>query len=69
MRHDYTGVNLQEQYARVVETIAAEMHLPIDEVRRVYDNEFARLKVDARIFDHLALFAARRTRATLARPH
>jgi hypothetical protein len=38
-----------------------------DEVKRVYEAEFARLKSSARITDYLVLFASRRTRAALAR--
>ena len=48
-----------------ITTIAQEMHYPLPVVRRVYEAEFARLKAGARITDYLALFAARRTRATL----
>ncbi len=48
-----------------ITSIAEEMHYPLPIVRRVYEAELARLKAGARITDYLALFAARRTRATL----
>ena len=51
----------------IIEAIATETHRPIEEVKRVYDDQFARLKSGARITDYLVLFAARRTRAALAR--
>jgi hypothetical protein len=50
----------------IIESIASETHRPIEEVKRVYDDQFARLKSGARITDYLVLFAARRTRAALA---
>lgn len=48
-----------------IASIAQQMHYPVPTVRRVYEAEFARLKAEARLTDYLALFAARRTRATL----
>lgn len=50
-----------------ITNIAQEMHTPLPIVKRVYEAEFARLKASARITDYLVLFAARRTRAALAR--
>jgi hypothetical protein len=48
-----------------IESIANEMQRSIDEVRGVYDYEFARLQSGARIADYLVLIASRRTRAVL----
>jgi Protein of unknown function (DUF3562) len=48
-----------------ITSIAEQMHYPLPIVRRVYEAELARLKAGARITDYLALFAERRTRATL----
>ena len=49
-----------------IATLAKETHHPVPEVKRVFDEEFARLKAHARITDYLVLFASRRTRAVLA---
>jgi alanine dehydrogenase len=60
---------VEKNTADIIERIAAETHRPIDEVKRVYDHEYARLKSEARVFDYVALFASRNTRAVLARIH
>jgi hypothetical protein len=39
---------------------------PIEFVRRVYEEEFARLAASARVSDYLVLFAMKRTRERLA---
>jgi hypothetical protein len=49
----------------VIVSIAQEMQFPLPIVRQVYETEFARLKVQARITDYLPLLAARRTRDAL----
>ena len=61
--------NADKISANVIETIASETHLPFAEVKRVYDDEYARLKSDAHIFTYLVLLATRRTRTVLAKPH
>lgn len=61
--------NAEENSRNIIEVIASETNRPFDEVKRVYDDEFARLKSDAQVFDYLVLFAARRTRIALGRPH
>lgn len=66
VHHD---VNADKNSANIIETIAVETHRPFDEVKRVYDDEYARLKSEALVFDYLVLFASRRTRAVLARTH
>jgi len=48
-----------------IATLAKETHHPVPVVKRVFDEEFARLKASARITDYLVLFASRRTRAAL----
>lgn len=62
-------VNADKNSANIIEMIAVETHRPFDEVKRVYDDEYARLRSDALVFDYLVLFASRRTRAVLARTH
>jgi hypothetical protein len=51
----------------VIKMIASETHRPLEEVKRVYDDQFMRLKAGARITDYLVLFATRRTYDALAR--
>ncbi len=65
----HADVNAGKNSADIIEKIATETHRPFDEVKRVYDDEYSRLKSDARIFDYLALFATKHTRAALSRIH
>lgn len=59
---DYDAASLT-----VIKMIASETHRPLDEVKRVYDDQFTRLKSGARITDYLVLFATRRTYDVLGR--
>jgi hypothetical protein len=52
-----------------IEALARETSRPLDEVKEVYEGEFARLSNGARVTDYLVLFASRRTRDTLAQRH
>ncbi|HEY7377743.1 MAG TPA: DUF3562 domain-containing protein [Steroidobacteraceae bacterium] len=49
----------------IVTSIAQEVHYPLPIVRRIYQDEFARLQAVARVTDYLVLFATRRTRDRL----
>ncbi|HTS24013.1 MAG TPA: DUF3562 domain-containing protein [Casimicrobiaceae bacterium] len=49
----------------IISSIAQEVHYPIPIVKRIYEDEFARLKSVARVSDYLVLFASRRTRDLL----
>lgn len=49
----------------IISSIAQEMHFPIPIVKRIYEDEFARLKALAQVSDYLVLFASRRTRNLL----
>jgi hypothetical protein len=49
----------------IINSIAQEVHYPIPIVKRIYEDEFARLKAVARVTDYLVLFASRRTRDLL----
>ena len=51
----------------VIEALARETQRPLDEVRQIYEFEFASLKDNARITDYVPLFASRRARARLLR--
>ena len=48
-----------------IEELAQDVGHPIENVRAVYEGEYARLKADARVTDYLRLFATRRARETL----
>ena len=48
-----------------IEEIALESGRPLNEVRKIYEAELARLKANANIRDYLLLFASRRTREAL----
>jgi hypothetical protein len=49
----------------VIDSIASETRHPVDEVRRVYEAHYARLKEGARITSFLSYFASRRAREAL----
>jgi alanine dehydrogenase len=49
-----------------IEALAREMSRPVEEVKDIYEGEFARLREGARIHDYLILFASRHTRDVLA---
>jgi hypothetical protein len=53
--------------ADLIEDLAQQTQRPIAEVRRIYEMELARLKLDARVADYLTLFASRRAREILSR--
>jgi len=49
----------------IIASIALEVHYPVPIVKRIYEDEFARLKALARVTDYVTLFASRRTRDRL----
>jgi len=49
----------------IISSIAQEVHYPISIVKRIYEDEFARLQAAARVSDYVVLFASRRTRDRL----
>jgi hypothetical protein len=49
----------------IITSIAQEVHYPVPIVKRIYEDEFARLKAFARVTDYVVLFASRRTRDRL----
>jgi hypothetical protein len=53
--------------ATAVQTLADEIHQPVETVQVVYEREFIALQASARIKDYVALFAGRRTREVLQR--
>jgi hypothetical protein len=52
--------------ADMVASIAEETHQPLPVVKQIYEEQYSRLKSDARLLDYLALFATRRTKEILA---
>jgi hypothetical protein len=48
-----------------IEALAKETSRPVDEVKNIYEDQFARLSEGARIHDYLILFASRHTRDVL----
>jgi uncharacterized protein DUF3562 len=48
-----------------IEALARETSRPVDEVKNIYEDQFARLSEGARIHDYLILFASRHTRDVL----
>lgn len=53
--------------AAAVQTLADEIHQPVETVQVVYEREFIALHETARIKDYVALFAGRRTKEALQR--
>jgi hypothetical protein len=49
----------------IIASIAKDVHYPVTIVKRIYEDEFARLEAFARVTDYVALFASRRTRDRL----
>jgi hypothetical protein len=53
--------------ALAVQSLADEIHQPVETVQVVYERELVALQATARIKDYVALFAGRRTREVLQR--
>jgi hypothetical protein len=49
----------------IITSIAQDVHYPLPIVKRIFEDEFARLKAVARVTDYVVLFASRRTRDRL----
>ena len=63
----YNGPGEEEVSLDLIESLAAETHRSVPEVKPVYEAELRNLKAEARITDYVALFAVRRTREALLR--
>lgn len=61
----YSNEDEEAVSRNAIEALARETAHSIDEVRGIYEGEFARLRDGARIHDYLVLFASRRTRDRL----
>jgi Protein of unknown function (DUF3562) len=62
---DWSTRNVDAINQEAIVSLAQEMHWPLPIVRQVYEDQFTRLKAEARVTDYLVLFAGRRTRAAL----
>jgi hypothetical protein len=62
----YNDSDEQATCLGAIEELAQQTNRPFAEVKEVYEVEFARLKIDARVTDYLPLFASRRTRDRLS---
>jgi len=52
-------------HEEIISSIAQDVHYPIPIVKRIYEDEFARLQALARVTDYIVLLASRRTRDRL----
>jgi hypothetical protein len=62
-RNDAAG----SSHILAIESLAAELHMPVEDVWRAYEKQLARLTVGARVHEFLTLFAMRKTRVALLR--
>jgi len=54
-------------HQRAIERLARKLNRPVGPVKTVYEDEYARLKLDAKVTKFLGVFASRRARAVLLR--
>ena len=66
MKRHATSTNEEALNADTISALAEETYQPESVVKRVYEEQYARLKARARIQDYVVLFAARRTKDLLA---
>ena len=55
----------QADQTRIIESLARQSEIPINEVARLYESELAELKVGAQITSFLHIFATRNVQETL----
>ena len=65
MQSPYESRDEEALHQSVVDALAREIHQPVENVKTVYEVEFARLKARAKVKDYLALLTSRRTREKL----
>jgi hypothetical protein len=61
----YKDQNDEALHQRAIEELARKINRPISRVKAVYEDEYARLKIDAKVSAFLGVFASRRARAAL----
>ena len=67
MQHLYKDQNDEAFHQRAIEKLAKKINRPIARVKAVYEDEYARLKIGAKVTDFLGVFASRRARDVLLR--
>ena len=65
MQSPYENRDEEALHQSMVNALAQEIRQPVENVKIVYEGEFARLKARAKIKDYLALLTSRRTREKL----
>lgn len=63
----YANRDDETLHQRAIEQLAQKVDQPVAGVRVVYEDEFARLKSDAKLTQYLALITRRRAHETLLR--
>lgn len=63
----YLQPSKKSRQQRAIESLAQESQVPIDEVARLYDDQWAELEDGARITSFLAIFTTRNVREMLRR--
>jgi Protein of unknown function (DUF3562) len=63
----YKDQNDEALHQRAIERLARKVNRPIARVKTVYEREYARLKIDAKVTDFLGVLASRRARDALLR--
>ena len=67
MQSLYKDQNDEALHQRAIEKLARKVNRPIARVKAVYEDEYVRLKLGAKITDFLGVFATRRARDALLR--
>jgi len=67
MQSLYKDQNDEARHQRAIEKLARKVDRPIARVKAVYEDEYARLRIGAKVTDFLGVFASRRARDVLLR--
>ena len=67
MQSLYKDQNDEALHQRAIEKLARKVNRPIARVKAVYEAEYARLKLGAKVTDFLGVFASRRAHDALLR--
>ncbi len=58
-------VKLEPDHLKVIEALAEEINLSVEEVTRIYASAYERLKTSARVLDYLSVLASKKVRDEL----
>lgn len=67
MQSLYKDQNDEARHQHAIEQLARKVDRPIALVKAVYEDEYVRLRVGAKVTDFLGVFASRRARDALLR--